>query len=284
MSGYSERTFRLSWPALAGGVTPHPSPPRANGMELQSFPPDAIAEWGVRLCDTNCATKWMAHSEHQRALASKADAQLSPLLLNVSGAQPSPVSEMLFGLNLELVRHSMFAGLSAQLVANRLFGSKDGSWPPRWHAIGSPALHEPGVSKRNGTYAVACTLQRRADECGVMQTQVGQGFSSGPNNGSAIAVEAGRCYTARLVLRMAAGGAAVRVSRRHPNQSRVDTANRPLICPPFVRCAPSSWMMTPGLQTTRCWPRGRATCARPGGRPCASTSPRESARGPLHCT
>ncbi len=181
-------------------------------MELQSFPPDAIAEWGVRPCEGACATQWAAHNARQRAQASEADSQLGPLLLNVSGAQQSPVNEMLFGMNLELVRHSMFAGLSAQLVANRLFGSKTGLWPPpRWQPIGAPALREPGLSRRSGTFAVACALRRYGDECGVQQTQVDQGFSPGPNNGSAIAVEANRCYSARLVLRTAPGGSGIRL-------------------------------------------------------------------------
>ena len=181
-------------------------------MALQSFPPDSIADFGVRPCEGECKSTWAAHAARQREQASHRD-KLRPFTVpNGTAVQSDPVSGMLFGLNLELVRHSMFAGLSAQLIANRLFASKTGGWPPaRWHAVGTPVLHEPGFSGRNGTYAVRCTLRQPSDVCGVSQTQVEQGFSSGPNNGSAIAVEAGRCYSARLVLRSAASGSPVGV-------------------------------------------------------------------------
>lgn len=173
-----------------------------------NFPPDVLERAGLTPCGEACRAHWASFASARQAEAARLDREVPPLLLNLSLAA-EPVSGMLFGLNMELVRHNMFAGLSAQLLANRLFGSGNGTFPPRWHPIGSPALESPGLSGRAGTYAVACTSEGRrhaTGECGIYQTRVGAGFESGPGDGSAIALQSGRCYTARLVLRAAARG------------------------------------------------------------------------------
>ena len=70
---------------------------------------------------------------------------------------------------------------SAQMIANRLFASHDGSWPPRWQRIGRASLIAGGVSGADGTHAVSCPApaSRRDESCGVRQASTGKGFTSG---------------------------------------------------------------------------------------------------------
>jgi alpha-N-arabinofuranosidase len=121
----------------------------------------------------------------------------------------------LLGLDLEFTRHDLFAGLSAELIANRLFALQppNTTWPqrfppgfpPRWVAL--PNGSAPAIG---GAFSAAtCTLAPAAPLCGLQQLPVGDGFSAGLSWGSAIGVEGGRGYTFRAVVRAAgtAGGA-----------------------------------------------------------------------------
>lgn len=122
------------------------------------------------------------------------------------------ISRGLFGHNLEFTRHDLFAGLSAQLVANRKFvltpkGTKwpyawdnDRSFPPRWSPLGNASIVQPGYAGPHSS-AIHCAVERHGQACGVTQATVGEGFNSGMGGGSAIPLQAGAAYTARLTVR-----------------------------------------------------------------------------------
>ena len=147
-----------------------------------------------------------------------ASARFPPSAANVTVAASFPLERVrstLFGLDLELTRHDVWAGLSAELIANRLFAVQPpgtlwpfpwpAGFPPRWAALpGGAAPAVLGLSS-----AVACTLSAQQPRCGLQQLPVGDGFDGGMSFGSAIGVEAGRAYTFRAVVRATgtAGGA-----------------------------------------------------------------------------
>lgn len=126
----------------------------------------------------------------------------------------------LFGLDLEFTRHDIWAGLSAELIANRLFSVQPPgtSWPeawppgfpPRWAAL--PGGGAPSVSGLSSS--ITCALSASMPLCGLVQLPVGGGFSGGMDFGSAIGVEEGRAYTFRGVVRASgsAGGAGLALS------------------------------------------------------------------------
>ena len=124
----------------------------------------------------------------------------------------------LLGLDLEFTRHDVWAGLSAELISNRLFALQPPgtawpqAWPPgfppRWAAYpgGASAAAPMAVGPFS---AVACALAPATPLCGLQQLPVGDGFDAGMSWGSAIGVEGGRGYTFRAVVRAAGtpGGA-----------------------------------------------------------------------------
>eukprot|EP00966_Prymnesium_polylepis_P139985 3233964-Prymnesium_polylepis.1 len=159
-------------------------------------------------CNQTCRALWSSRATERVARAQRLDLLARPLTLSASTASSSTIETNLFGYNLELTRHGMFAGLSAQMVANRLFASSDGRWPPaRWESVSDrpPRLESPGPSGSDATYAVRCTIGGgHAHLCGVRQRKVLTGFDSGLRSGSSIALAAGRAYTVRLALRSTA--------------------------------------------------------------------------------
>ncbi len=157
------------------------------------------------------------------AAAAAPSARFPPSAANMTVAASFPLERVrasLFGLDLELTRHDVWAGLSAELVANRLFAVQPPgtSWPlpwpqgfpPRWAAL--PGGAAPAV--RGLSSAVSCALSAQQPHCGLQQLPVGDGFDGGMSFGSAIGVEAGRAYTFRAVVRAAgtAGGAGLVLS------------------------------------------------------------------------
>jgi alpha-N-arabinofuranosidase len=120
----------------------------------------------------------------------------------------------LLGLDLEFTRHDVWEGLSAELLANRLFALQPPgtSWPQRWPSGFPPRW----ASLPNGTApavggpfsAVTCALSPSAPLCGVQQLPVGDGFAAGLSWGSAIGVEGGRGYTFRAVVKVNGTGGA----------------------------------------------------------------------------
>lgn len=123
----------------------------------------------------------------------------------------------LLGLDLEFTRHDVWAGLSAEMISNRLFALQPPgtAWPqpwppgfpPRWAAFPGPSAAAPTAV---GPFsAVACALAPATPLCGLQQLPVGDGFDAGMSWGSAIGVEGGRGYTFRAVARAAGtpGGA-----------------------------------------------------------------------------
>tara|TARA_B110001452_G_scaffold263625_1_gene265361 strand:+ start:2062 stop:4560 length:2499 start_codon:yes stop_codon:yes gene_type:complete len=179
------------------GVTIGERPP------LLIWKPDPVVKEGARACGVACIRRWTAHAADEQAKARVADAKRGAIALDPARADVTPIPTDLFGTNMEVTRHDIFTGLSAQLVANRLFASHDGVDAPRWSLLGGAQLSTPGVSGRERTYAVVCRAAGRddADACGVKQARVGVGFDSGPSNSSAIAVMSGRAYKARLAVR-----------------------------------------------------------------------------------
>jgi len=160
------------------------------------------------------------------------------LTLNLSAPGIS-VPPNLLGHNLEFTRHDLFAGLSAELLANRKFAtlvpcSEDATnftcWPnatqriaaaspgfaSRWHRVGNASLDAPYWASASPLvtgdrgHSVRCTAS--ATECGVWQGSFEGGYDPGPSAGSGIAVEAGVSYTLRLVLRGGAEDVAVAVT------------------------------------------------------------------------
>ena len=131
----------------------------------------------------------------------------APLLtLNLS-APLDTVDPQLFGLNLEFTRHDLFAGLSAQLLANRLFTLQPpgtawpspinnwGSlWPPRWEAIG-PMQVCPPAPPAVTSQCMRCSLGPGDGPCGLRQGTVLGGFGGGYGAfGSAIGLQAQGAY------------------------------------------------------------------------------------------
>ena len=147
-----------------------------------------------------------------------------PSAANLSVAASFPLEQVraeLFGLDLEFTRHDIFGGLSAELVANRLFAVQPpgaGAWPvpwppnfpPRWAAL--PGGAAPAV--RGLSSAVSCALSAQQPRCGLLQLPFADGFDAGMSFGSAIGLEAGRAYTFRAVVRATgtAGGAGLVLS------------------------------------------------------------------------
>jgi len=155
--------------------------------------------------------------------AAEPNARFPPSAANVTVAASFPLERVrasLFGLDLELTRHDVWAGLSAELIANRLFAVQPPgtTWPlpwppgfpPRWAAL--PGGAAPAV--RGPSSAVSCALSAQQPRCGLQQLPVGDGFDGGMSFGSAIGVEAGRAYTFRAVVRATgtAGGAGLVLS------------------------------------------------------------------------
>ena len=123
-----------------------------------------------------------------------------------------------------------WAGLSAELIANRKFGvppacDAKGSyscWPqevqdvvtmsagfaPRWQALGSATLSEPwygpnisGMVVGDCGHSVSCRVKGTATSvCGVQQSAYFDGFDAGMSFGSAIVLQEGELYNIRLVL------------------------------------------------------------------------------------
>ncbi|KAL3926715.1 MAG: hypothetical protein SGPRY_003176 [Prymnesium sp.] len=168
------------------------------------FQPDLPHTAPPTPCNHSCRAHWAEEARRILALTRKMEARETTFTLGETGAEEI-VSTRLFGYNLELTRHGMFAGLSAQLVANRLFTSPDGAWPPpRWERAGeqSPRLEAPGISGTETTFAVRCSVGGgHASACGVRQRQVLDGFDAGLGSGSSIALVAGKEYAARVALR-----------------------------------------------------------------------------------
>ena len=174
------------------------------------FQPDIPHTTPPEPCNHTCQAKWSGRAVSSLALARQADLQAPALELDAVTATPErTVSTDLFGYNLELTRHGMFAGLSAQLLANRLFASPSGRWPPaRWEGIGAPRLEEPGLSGTAGTFATRCTVGGgHAHTCGIRQREILGGFNSALGGGSSISLLAGRAYMIRLVMRSTADAA-----------------------------------------------------------------------------
>eukprot|EP01045_Picozoa_sp_COSAG04_P023968 COSAG04_NODE_2928_length_3376_cov_1.582240_2_plen_668_part_01 len=160
-------------------------------------------------------------------------------LLSVLGRTPTPihvntsspgarVSPELFGHDLEFTRHDLFNGISAEMLANHKFATLPPAaapgWPaamkmladagiggaPRWTGVGSAALDAPYWKNHSGLvdgdvgHSVRC--DEGTDPCGVEQHGWLGGFNSGKSFGSSIALEAGKAYVLRLVLRGAGDG------------------------------------------------------------------------------
>ena len=78
-----------------------------------------------------CVRRWRAFRERAAHAARRLDDEEHVVGLLPGNARHGRISPALFGLNLELTRHAIFNGLSAQIVANRQFASFDGGWPHR---------------------------------------------------------------------------------------------------------------------------------------------------------
>jgi len=138
------------------------------------------------------------------------------------------VSPELFGHDLEFTRHDLFNGISAEMLANHKFSTLPPTaapgWPaamtmladagvggaPRWTGVGSAALDAPYWKNHSGLVNGDVGHSVRCDEgdvpCGVEQRGWLGGFNSGKSFGSSIALEAGKAYVLRLVLRGAGNG------------------------------------------------------------------------------
>ena len=167
--------------------------------------PDKLIHERLKRCNPSCAQRWQQDAEHQRAKVASALRNFSSLDVLLDARAPSErVQDGVFGANLEVTRRSIFAGLSAQLIANRVFASHDGVWVPRWTQIGNASLGPPGVSVSGavGSHAIRCLLREGAPPCGVEQGDMANGWSSAPGaKGSGIPILAGREYSLRLVMR-----------------------------------------------------------------------------------
>ena len=145
------------------------------------------------------------------AAALVVDSQTYPLrALNLTVGAGFPLETVrpsLLGLDLEFTRHDVWEGLSAEMIANRLFAVQPPgtSWPQAWPAGFPPrwaALPNGSTPRVSGSFsAVTCALTPAAPLCGLLQLPVGDGFNSALSWGSAIGVEGGRSYTFRAVVR-----------------------------------------------------------------------------------
>ncbi|KAL1529985.1 hypothetical protein AB1Y20_000911 [Prymnesium parvum] len=174
-----------------------------------AFQPDLPHTAPPSPCNQSCSTYWSARAARAAERGHWLDSHATPLVLRPAGGG-SAVPPAIFGYNLEMTRHGMFSGLSAQMVANRQFASADGRWPPpRWEGAreGAPRLEAPGMAGE-GTYCVRCGVGGgHARACGVVQRRVGGGFDGGLSSGSSIPLLAGQEYTARVAVRSTARGA-----------------------------------------------------------------------------
>ena len=227
--------------------------------------PDKLSHERVVSCTQSCVGKWRdwetAERRRLQALytdpvdrraatspqASDADIVNHNLILDPFAASPTASKEAsrptssrpaetvraaLFGGNMEITRHNVWGGVSAQLVANRVFGSHDGKTVPRWTLMGNARLSAPGksASAAAGSYAVECPISHvsstqslpspdsRPDSvpisCGVFQGSVRGGWTSAAGQtGSGLPLLAGRHYEGRVVVQ-SSGGAPVRIAVR----------------------------------------------------------------------
>lgn len=151
-----------------------------------------------------------------------------PIHVNTSSSPGARVSTELFGHDLEFTRHDLFNGISAEMLANRKFATLPPAappgWPadmrmladagvggaPRWTGVGRAALDAPYWKNHSGLLSGDVGHSVRCDAgdapCGVEQGGWLGGFNSGKGFGSSIALEAGKPYVLRLVLRGAGNG------------------------------------------------------------------------------
>lgn len=166
--------------------------------------PDKLLVEHIGMCNVACTKRWAEHSQLMRSNESTTVTVAAPEAGGTIDALPT-VSEDLFGWNLEVTRHNIWYGLSAQLIANRLFATHDGMWVPRWTRIGNAYLGPSGasVSGHVGTHAIHCRVgarrgveQEKPDQaCGVRQRPMGGGWNSASGSkASGIALLAGRRY------------------------------------------------------------------------------------------
>ena len=147
----------------------------------------------------------------------QAQQQLPDLVFNAS-APLDTVSSQLFGLDLEFTRHDLFAGLSAQLLANRLFTVQPAgeswpapvnwgsAWPPRWTALPGPGGVNCTVCQRALPPTPPSQCMRCPDGSGLSQTTTLGGFGSSAGAfGSALGFQQGKNYTLVVVARVFTG-------------------------------------------------------------------------------
>lgn len=201
----------------AGGAATSGSRPSSVDPTKAVWQPDKLAHERLVGCPAKCIDKWRAHAKAERrrllalytpcdngppgagmAAAPEADVAHNLVLSSApprGGVASAVVRPELFGGNMEITRHNIVGGLSAQvcdlklscnpnlqpdptsdlvlllrdvlasslcaqLVANRVFGSHDGRSVPRWDLLGHAALGkmEESVSGAVGSYAVVCPL------------------------------------------------------------------------------------------------------------------------------
>ena len=226
----------LPWSLHVPASRERPNMPTHEANDLAIWAPDKLVVVKEKVCNSTCRRHWAKFSERARSNESV------KVLVEARAAADAPkLNDELFGWNMEVTRLNIWAGLSAQLVANRLFASQDGGqWVPRWSRIGSAFLGPSGsgVSGHAGTYSVHCRLPLSAravwwrgttdmpvsvihhhgqPACGVRQAAVKGGWTSATGmSGSGIALLAGRPYEARLVLRSTGGPAHVTFSLDAP--------------------------------------------------------------------
>lgn len=143
-----------------------------------------------------------------------AQQQLPDLVFNYS-APLDIVSSQLFGLDLEFTRHDLFAGLSAQLLANRLFTVQPAgeswpspvnwgsAWPPRWTALPGPGGVNCTVCQHALPPIPPSQCMRCPDGSGLAQATTLGGFGSSAGAfGSALGFQQGVSYTLVVVARL----------------------------------------------------------------------------------
>ena len=145
----------------------------------------------------HCAEAIPASSSSSSSSTSSAQAPL--LILNTSEPLDT-IAPSLFGLDLELTRHDIFNGLSAQLISNRVFAVQPSGtrwpvdwpagFPPRWTPVGAP-----GPIITAAQQGVTCVLSKLNALCGVQQAPFANGFDGGMSFGSAIGLVAGSPYS-----------------------------------------------------------------------------------------
>ena len=149
-----------------------------------------------------------------------ADGSMTVIKVNV-GDPGALIPSTFYGNNLEMTRHDIFEGLSAEMVANRKFAAYPAgtSWPdvlarlaknglagkiPRWTAVGNVTLDAPLWSLNSklvfGDVGNSILCPGGA-ECGVQQSQWLDGSHSGQSYGSSIAMLAENEYLLRIWVR-----------------------------------------------------------------------------------